>query len=158
MSHNNPPARNAVIAAIRKHGPMTCAEVAEVLGWTVARTHGVIANTRRLQPNKVFRVIKYQRCVGKGKDASVYAARPGEDVPRPAIDQQARDKEKCQRYRDKHRATINARHRQARAEKAGVAEQPNPWMQLAPVSIRGLMTLQARRAFHEAPPSHASAV
>lgn len=146
MSHKNPPARNAVIAAIRKHGPMTCAEVAEVLGWTVARTHGVIANTRRLQPNKVFRVIRYQRSVGKGKDASVYAARPGEDVPRPSVDQQARDKEKCQRYRDKHRATINARHRQARAAKAGSPAPQNPWMQLAAREVRPAMTLEARRA------------
>lgn len=145
MSHNNPPVRNAVIAAIKEHGPMTCNEVAEVLGWTIERTHSVIANGRRLHPGKLFRVIRYQPSRGKGKDQAVYAVQAGKDKPRPTTDMKVRRHEALQRYRNKHRATINARHRQARAAKAGSTVPQNPWMQLAPVELRSVMTLQARR-------------
>lgn len=125
---------------------MTCAEVAEVLGWTIARTHGVIANGRRLHPGKLFRVVRYRPSIGKGKDQSVYAAQAGPDMPRAEVDVKTRRLQALQRYRKKHRATINARHRRARAAKAGSAAPPNPWMLLAPPEVRSTMTVEARRA------------
>ena len=71
MSHNNPPVRNAVIAALRAHGPMTCHEIADVMDWPLARVQCALRNARRLHPEKIFRVIRYEPVTeGKGKDAS----------------------------------------------------------------------------------------
>ncbi len=121
---------------------MTCAEVAEVLGWTHSRAHETIANARRWQPGKVFRVVRYRKTMGKGKDPSVYAVQSGPDVPRPVIDRKARRKEIDRRYQRKNQAIINARERAARA----AAAPANVWMGLAPVGVRPLMTIAARES------------
>lgn len=146
MTHFNPPSRNAVIAAIKEHGPMTCAEVAEALGWPHSRAHETIANARRWQPGKVFRVVRYRKTMGKGKDPSVYAVQAGPDVPRPVIDRKARRKEIDRRYQRKNQAIINARERAERAAKVGPAAPTNLWMGLAPVGVRPLMTIAARES------------
>lgn len=146
MTHHTPPSRTAVIAAIQEHGPMTCAEVAEALGWPHSRAHETIANARRWQPGKVFRVVRYRKTPAKGKDLSVYAFRPGKDAPRPKIDTKARRQEAARRYQAKNQAVINARERSARAAKARVIAPSNPWMGLAPAGIRPLMTLAARHS------------
>lgn len=129
---------------------MTCAEVAEVLDWPYSRARATIANARRWQPGKVFRVIRYRKTTAKGKDLSVYAFQPGKDVPRPEIDKKARRKEAAQRYQRKHRALKSARERSARAAKAGAIAPPNPWLQLAPAELRPFMTVQSRRLHTEA--------
>lgn len=121
---------------------MTCAEVAEALGWPHSRAHETIANARRWQPGKVFRVVRYRKTMGKGKDPSVYAVQAGPDVPRPVIDRKARRKEIERRYQRKNQAIINARERAARA----AAAPANVWMGLAPVGVRPLMTIAARES------------
>lgn len=121
---------------------MTCAEVAEALGWPHSRAHETIANARRRQPGKVFRVVRYRKTMGKGKDPSVYAVQAGPDAPRPVIDRKARRKEIERRYQRKNQAIINARERAARA----AAAPANVWMGLAPVGVRPLMTIAARES------------
>lgn len=145
MSHNNPPARNAVIAVLKEYGPMTKNDIAEVLGWHPARVHSTLANARRLRPGKVFRVVRYQRSEdGKSKDQSVYAAGPGQDVPRPQIDAIERRKETQSRYRNRHKAAINARMRMRRAKQHGHSIVPNMFAQLAPPAVRSYMTTLQR--------------
>ncbi len=140
MSHNNPPVRNAVIAVLKARGPMTVREIAEELDWPVSRVHGVIANGRRLHPEKLFRVVAYKP--SEGKDLSVYAARPGKDTPRD-VDKRARQLARQTRYRKKHAAVVNARHRARRALKREQPTAVNPWMQLAPKDVRTAMTIAA---------------
>lgn len=147
MSHNNPPVRNAVIAVLKARGPMTVREIAEELDWPVSRVHAVVANGRRLHPEKLFRAVSYRRVKeGKGKDMAVYAAKPGKDAPRPAVDKDARALERYARYRQRHNATINARQRAQRAQKRERPTAINPWMQLAPPSVRSAMTMAANEA------------
>lgn len=146
MSNNNPPVRNAVIAALKAHGPMTRHDLAEHLDWPLERVHSAIAGARRLRPGQIFRVVGYSRPPeGRGKDSSIYAAEAGPDVARKAR-MDARLKANQKRYRKKHKAVINARLRKTRTLQAGRAIQPNPWAQLAPASMRGLM---ARAALEE---------
>lgn len=140
MSHNNPPIRTAVIAVLKTRGPMTVCEIAEELDWSIRRVHGVIANGRRLHPEKLFRVVAYKP--SEGKDLSVYAARPGKDAPRE-VDKRARQLARQTRYRKKHAAVVNARHRARRALKREQPTAVNPWMQLAPKELRGAMTMAA---------------
>lgn len=142
MSHNNPPVRNAVIAALREHGPMTRHALAECLDWPLGRVHSTVANARRLRPEQVFRVVGYQRVLeGKGKDASIYAAEPGPDMPRPKAGQYQRNRATRRRYRERHRAVINARHRARRAREKGRVVRSNFWAQLAHKSARSAMAL-----------------
>ena len=132
MSHNNPPVRNAVIAALTQHGPMTCHEIADVMDWPLARVQCALRNARRLHPEKVFRVIRYKPVTeGKGKDASVYAAQAGADVPRQADNIDERRQKAQARYRRRHKAVINSRTRRARALQSGHAVRANPWAQLS---------------------------
>ena len=146
MSHNNPPIRNAVIATLKEHGPMTCEDTAGLMGWTVERVHGVISSARRLRPGQIFRVVRYQRAEGRGKDHSVYAASPGQDAPRPKVDKKVRRLRTQEDYRNRHRAIVNARNRMARAAKKGYTASANPWAQLAPREIRSFMTAVQRSA------------
>lgn len=144
MSHNNPPVRNAVIAVLKARGPMTVREIAEELDWPVSRVHAVVANGRRLHPEKLFRAVSYRPVKeGKGKDTSVYAAMPGKDAKRQPIDKEARARERLARYRQRHRAAINARLRAKRAAKRKQPTAINPWMQLAPKELRSAMTMAA---------------
>ena len=146
MSHNNPPVRNAVIATIKEHGPMTCADTAGLMGWTVERVHGAIASARRRCPGQIFRVVGYQRAAdGKGKDASIYAAQPGDDVPRPAVNKKARRNATQANYRKRHKAIVNARLRMSRAKNKGRGVSNNIWMQLADKSARSAMSMAAQR-------------
>lgn len=140
MSHNNPPVRNAVIAVLKARGPMTVREIAEELDWPVSRVHAVVANARRQHPEKLFRAVSYRP---KGKDTSVYAAMPGKDAKRQPIDKEARARERFARYRQRHRAAINARLRAKRAAKRKQPTAINPWMQLAPKELRSAMTMAA---------------
>lgn len=144
MSHNNPPIRNAVIAVLKARGPMTVREIAEELDWPVGRVHAVVANGRRLHPEKLFRAVSYRPVKeGKGKDAAVYAAMPGKDAKRPEVDRQARARENFARYRQRHKAAINARQRAQRALKRERPTAINPWMGLAPKELRSAMTMAA---------------
>lgn len=146
MSHNNPPVRNAVIAAIRAHGPMTCHEIAEALDWPLERVQGTLRSTRRLRPGEVFRVTGYKRAAeGKGKDASIYAAEAGPDAPRMAKTS-LRIAANLKRYRKKHQALRNARLRLARALKADRPAQASPWQQLAP---KGALSHITQIALHQ---------
>lgn len=150
MSHNNPPARNAVLAALKKHGPMTARALADVLDWTVERAHRTVINTRRLRPGQLIRVIGFERVTeGKGKDMQIYAAQAGEDVKRTAVHERRRRLATQARYRERHRAAINARHRASRQKKSGKPLVQNIWSPLAPKEIQQAMSAAANDYFRK---------
>lgn len=152
MSHNNPPVRSALIAALKEHGPMTRHDLAELLDWTVDRVHSVIGAGRMRYPGQIFRVVGYRRASqGKGKDASIYAAEAGPDQARKAK-VAARRVASQRRYRQKHNAAINSRTRAMRAAKAGRPGQASPWAQLASPAARAAMAqIQIRQKAQRQP-------
>ena len=130
--------RARIIAALQDAGPMTSEEVAEYLDLPQKVVRTCIASTRWLLPQQVFRIVRYQPVTGyRGRDLPVYAAEAGSDAPH-IVNRAKRRKQAEARYREKHRASINARGR------ATVMAPVNPWLQLAPPEIRGAMTLQGR--------------
>lgn len=101
---NPPTTRNAIVAALREHGPMTATELAE----TLAMTRSAIANAvqkARAHGNRTYLYITaWRRPIGHGGAvAPVYDVGPGEDVRRPTIGPKAR-KLYDQRYERSHRA------------------------------------------------------
>ena len=117
---------------------MTKEEVAEYLDLPQKVVNASIASTRWLLPQQVFRVVRYQPVTGyRGRDLAIYAAEAGADALH-IVNPAKRRKQAEARYRDKHRASINARGRTMAAIPA------NPWLQLAPPEIRGSMTIQGR--------------
>ena len=130
--------RSRIVAALQEAGPMTTKEVAEYLDLSQNIVSACIASTRWLLPQQVFRVVRYQPVTGhRGRDLAVYAAEAGADALH-IVNPTKRRKQAEARYRDKHRASINARGRTMATTPA------NPWLQLAPPEIRGAMTLQGR--------------
>lgn len=149
MNHPQP-ARDAVIAALREFGPMHVRALAEHLEWTVERAARTVINARRLHPGNLIRVIGYTRVQeGKGKDMSIYSAEAGEDVPRSKVKEKRRRLVTQARYRDRHRAEINARHRLSRQKKTGKPLAPNVWAQLAPKEMQQAMTAAANDYFRK---------
>jgi len=132
--------RSQVVDALKAAGPMTVEEIAEHLGWEGKKVSTTIGSTRWLLPEQVFRIVRYVQVIGRrSRDLAVYAAEPGVDAPKPPINAVKRRKQTEARYRDKHRAIINARNRASHAAKRGVVIV-NPWIQLAPPQLRAFMS------------------
>lgn len=130
--------RARIVAALQESGPMTSAEVAEYLDLPHKIVRACIASTRWLLPQQVFRIVRYQPVTGyRGRDLPMYAAEAGPDAAH-IVNPAKRRKQAEARYREKHRALINARGRTT------VTAPANPWLQLAPPEIRGAMSLQGR--------------
>lgn len=146
MSHHNPPIRNAVIAALKALKKATCAEIADDMDWPAWRVADVIRNGRRLHPGEMFHVVGYRPPApgSHGKDSAIYAFGPGKDVQRANKNHEARRKRSQDRYRQKNRQVINARHRIHRAKAKGHSAAPNVWSQLAPREVRPYMTVVQR--------------
>lgn len=135
--------RSQVVAALKSVGPMTIEEIAEHLGWERIKASTTIGSTRWLLPKQVFRIVGYVQVTGRRcRDLAVYAAEAGADMPKPAVNAAKRRKQTEARYRQKHRAIINARNRASTASKRGAATI-NPWMQLAPPQLRAFMSTAA---------------
>ena len=117
---------------------MTKADIADYLELPQSIVGACLSSTRWLLPQQVFRIVRYKPVTGyRGRDLPVYAAEAGPDAVH-IVNPAKRRKQAEARYREKHRASINARGRTA-------AMAPvNPWLQLAPPEIRGAMSLQGR--------------
>lgn len=132
--------RSQVVAALQEAGPMTCAELAEYLGWPGKKVSTTIGSTRWLLPEQVFRVVRYVPVTGRrGRDLAVYAAETGPDAQKPPVNAAKRRKQTEARYRKNHRALINARGRVSNATKRG-AVATNPWTPLAAPQLRAFMS------------------
>ena len=131
-----PTSRDAVTAALREHGPMNSADIADVLGWPQSRVNSTLSTARRDHPGKFFRVIRtVMRQGSRGRDAPVYSASPGPDAPRPPMDA-AYHRQRNQRYYQQNRARILCR---IRASRQGV-QAASPWQGLVLVQSRAIYT------------------
>lgn len=130
--------RSRIVAALQEAGPMTRQEIADYLDLSAEIVGACIASTRWLLPQQIFRIARYQPVTGRrSRDLAVYAAEAGADALH-IVNRAKRRKQAEARYREKHRASINARGRTA------TMAPVNPWLQLAPPEIRGAMSLQGR--------------
>lgn len=145
--------RRQVVEALREFGSMNRYELAEHLGWDVAKVGTTIASTRWLLPEKVFRIVSYKDAVhdGRLRQVAVFDAQAGADVARPSLNSPARRKKTQARYRDKNRAGINAKHRTKRAKDIGLPPVVNPWLHLAPPNLRAAMS---QRSLPQPPARH----
>ena len=134
--------RSQIVQALQEFGPMTRYELAEHLDWTVAKVGTTIGSTRWLHPGKIFRIVRYEQGV---RVVAVFAAEAGEDAPMPWVNKRARQRKSNARWRDKNRASINAKNRITDAKRAGRAVAVNPWSQLAPPDMRATMSFVHRQ-------------
>lgn len=135
--------RDKVRAALLEHGPMTKEEVADLLQLPRNVVAAAIKSARYRYPEQIFRAVGYKRpSDGHGSDVTVYAAEAGSDKPRNHDKRKRRLKAQA-KYREKNRASINARHRARRARMAGKETAINVWAALAPKELRAAMTQAA---------------
>lgn len=135
--------RDKVRSALREHGPMTKEEVADLLHLPRNVVAAAIKSARYRYPEQIFRAVAYKRpSDGHGSDVTVYAAEAGPDNPRNHDKRKRRLKSQA-KYREKNRASINARHRARRARIAGKAPTVNIWAALAPTGLQAAMTQAA---------------
>jgi hypothetical protein len=129
------PKRDAISTAIRQHGPMTSREIAEVLEWPTNTVSIVIRSTRRDHPGKFFRISSWRQVLGRRRnDEAVYSAGRGADCIKPETDVVARKRAADRRWRERHNGSYLAK----KMVRDG-ARLLNPWLQLAPPSMRGHM-------------------
>lgn len=125
--------RDLAIATLREHGPMSKAELVELLGTTGARAAAAIATARHENPGKFFRITRYEvQCGRAGREIPIYAAGGGVDAPRPDFASVEARKERSARYYRSNQARIIARtHARRRGPVSG-----NPWATLLAPSAR----------------------
>lgn len=129
------PKRDAITAAIRQHGPMTSREIAELLDWPTNTVSVVIRSARRDHPGRFFRVTGWRQVLGKWlNDEAVYSAGRGADCIKPATDTMARRRAADQRWRERNKA----RYLAGKMVRDG-SKPLNPWLQLAPPTLRAYM-------------------
>jgi len=137
--------RRQIVAALQEHGPMTRHEIAEHLGWPIAKVGTTMSSTRWLLPGKVLRIVGYRAITGRyARDVAVFAAQAGPDLARPAADPVQRRQAAQARYRDKNRVAIKAAARLKRARDTGRDVVVNPWLDLAPPNMRAAMSQRSR--------------
>lgn len=132
--------RDLALATLREHGPMSKADLAELLGPNGARAALAIATARHENPGKFFRVTRYEVQRGRsGREIPIYAAGGGADAPRPDFGIDAMKATQARYYRS-NRARIIARvHARRRGPVSG-----NPWAALLEPSARRDVANSAR--------------
>lgn len=133
---NLEPRRGAVLAALQKHGPMTRYELAEHLDWPVRTVGQTLSSTRFLLPGQLLRIVSYEQGV---RVVARFAAEAGSDEPLPRINKKRRERQKAARWREKNRAVISAKGRIYKANMTGREVAVNPWIGLAPATVRSAM-------------------
>jgi hypothetical protein len=141
MSDPRPNHRAQITAALKAHGPMTAEGISCHLDIDPHKISTAIASARYQAPGVFFRVVRYLPITGRrARDACVFAAGPGADVPRTKSTKAklARRRQQAKaRYHAKHRAAENAKSKARKAALTGRALAVNPWLQLALPSERG---------------------
>jgi hypothetical protein len=131
--------REAVLACLREHGPMTAAEAAEYLCITPTAAASVITSTRYENPGQFFRIASYRKVTGRrAKREIVFEASAGPDAKRPVVDELADRRKRQIDYYKRNAARVNARSRARRAAAKG-GQAVNPWAQLAHPDLKGYM-------------------
>lgn len=101
--------RDAILAAIREHGPMTAAEIAETTGKKRSAIDSALVAMRK-RGSFYVRVSGYRRQIGgAGIAAGIFALGPGKDVPREDLGGKEGHRQRNERYREKNRMVIRAK-------------------------------------------------
>lgn len=129
--------RQQIAEVLRKRGAMTSQAIADRLGWETRTVTSTIASARWEQPERLFRIVRYQPSIGRRTgDLPMYVAQPGPDVPRPPYNPKERRRAITARHRQKYRALYIVRNRVRKARQRGEAPTVNLWQQLLPPGVR----------------------
>lgn len=122
------PTRDAILALLAHYADgLTKDEIAAELGKHQAAIEASIWHDRHKHGSDNIRIRTYQPVRGKGGRAqAVYVLGPGPDAERPDLSGIEHHRARNARYRERHRARINARLRVLR----GSARPANPFEQL----------------------------
>lgn len=137
------PLRQAIVAVLQEHGPMTMPDIADLLQLPRQQVSGAIRNARACHPEEFFRVVghrnpdKLDLDMGNKSRWQIYAAEKGADAPRAKVNKNLRRKQTQKRYREKNKAIINARIRKYRSETKGSAPLLGMWHGLYPQQKSG---------------------
>ena len=134
------PLREAVHAALVQHGPLSITDLALHMHWEREAVENVIRSTRSAKPGQIFRIVGQQwRDYGQGREIPIYAAEVGQDEPRKSASKRRHAAQKRAHYH-RNSARINAKARAARGQAGETLASTNPWLQLAPVEMRAVMS------------------
>ena len=134
------PLREAVHAALVLHGPLSITDLALHMHWERPEVERVILSARYQYPGKVFRIVARQwREFGQGRETPIYAAEAGKDERRRSATKERRASQKRAHYH-RNSARINAKAQAARSRTSETIASTNPWLQLAPVEMRAVMS------------------
>ena len=123
--------RDLALRTLREHGPMSKAELVELLGPLGQAAGRAIATARHERPGEFFRIVRYEFQRGRaGREIPIYSHAGGPDAPRPDLSGPQHRRERQARYYQDNRTRLLARVR-ARRGKA-----PSPWGQLMPAERR----------------------
>jgi hypothetical protein len=122
------PTRDAILELLRHYQDgLTKDEIAAELGKHPAAIEASIWHDRHKHGTENIRIAKYQPVRGRGGRAqAVYVLGPGPDAERPDLSGIEQHRARNARYRERHRARINARLRVLR----GSPRPTNPFQQL----------------------------
>ncbi len=145
---NKPIWRELAYSTLREHGPMSKADLIELLGPKGNAAAASIATARHEHPGKFFRVTRYDVQRGRaGREIPIYAAAPGADAPRPDFGTEQARKDRQRRYYQRNQAQILARTHARR----GKATPAAMWLTLLQPKERRDVANSARMAARSAP-------
>lgn len=134
------PLREAVHAALVQHGPLSITDLALHMHWERSVVAHAILSARQQQPGQVFRIVARQwREYGQGREIPIYAAEAGKDERRRSATKERHAAQKRAHYH-RNSARINAKAQAARSRTGETIASTNPWLQLAPVEMRAVMS------------------
>lgn len=123
--------RDLALRTLRKHGPMSKAELAELLGPLGKAAAGAISTARHQRPGEFFRIVRYDRQRGRsGREIPIYSHAGGQDAPRPDLGTLEHASERQARYYRANRQLVLARLHARRGK------QSSPWGALMPAERR----------------------
>lgn len=127
---NKPTCRDAILAHLREHGPMTFSELAQALAMHRNRVADAIGFSRRNHGPAHFRIQSWAQSPRSGT-VPVWAAGPGKDAPRPPPPTKI---ERRRIWRDRNRARSRVIDRLSQARRRGTTPTPAGWVDVLKVA------------------------
>lgn len=126
------PTRDAIVQLLQHYADgLTKDEIASELDMHPRAVESCLNHERSKSGSATFRIDNYKPVRGRGgRPQAVYVIGPGPDAERPNLGTVVQERARKTRYRESHRALINARLRAMR----GKVEVTNPWEQLLRLS------------------------
>ena len=136
-----PLSRELAHTTLQEYGPMTKADLLDLLGDKGKTAAQAIFTARSDYPGQYFHIVGYEPQRGRrGREMPIYAAGPGPDAPRPNFNTKAAKRARQDRYYQNNRAQIIARTRARRAAEKPPLLPDNQWLALlAPTDRRSVL-------------------